>query len=148
MPLPLAGGVSGKDYDFGEILPATISGKVFVDANNNGQFDQGEPLLPGVTIYLLDQSKTHIAVTQTDQNGEYFFTDLKPGTYGTEEVQPAGYFEGADYVGSVGGNLDGVDRIIDVPARPGRKWSALRLLRDFAGEDIGLRFPGRAGHPG
>ncbi len=117
--ITLAGGVSGKDYDFGEILPATISGKVFVDADNNGQFNQGDPLLPGVTIYLIDQSKTHIAVTQTDQNGEYFFTDLKPGTYGTEEVQPAGYYEGADFVGSVGGNLDGVDRIIDVQLGPG-----------------------------
>ena len=117
--ITLAGGVSGKDYDFGEILPATISGKVFVDANNNGGYDQGEPLLPGVTIYLIDQSKTHIAVTQTDQNGEYFFTGLKPGTYGTEEVQPAGYYEGADFVGSAGGNLDGVDRIIDAPLGPG-----------------------------
>ncbi|MGA2797721.1 MAG: SdrD B-like domain-containing protein [Thermoguttaceae bacterium] len=117
--ITLGSGVSGKDYDFGEILPATISGKVFVDADNNGQFDQGDPLLPGVTIYLLDQSNTHIAVTQTDQNGEYFFTDLKPGTYGTEEVQPAGYYEGADFVGSVGGNLDGVDRIIDVQLGPG-----------------------------
>ncbi len=117
--ITLASGVSGKDYDFGEILPATISGKVFVNADNNGQYDQGEPLLAGVTIYLIDQSKIHIAVTQTDQNGEYFFTGLTPGTYGTEEEQPDGYYEGADYVGSAGGSLDGVDRIIDAALGPG-----------------------------
>lgn len=117
--IPLAGGVSAKNYDFGEILPANISGKVYVDLNNNSQFDSGEPLLHSVTIYLIDQSKTRIAVTQTDPNGEYFFTDLPPGVYGVEEVQPAGYFEGGDYVGSVGGSLDGVDRIIDVPLGPG-----------------------------
>jgi protocatechuate 3,4-dioxygenase beta subunit len=117
--ITLAGGVNATDYDFGEILPASISGKVFADSNNNNQFDSGEPLLAGVTVYLLDQSKTRIAVTQTDENGEYYFTDLSPGVYGVEEIQPDGYFEGADYVGSVGGTLDGVDRIIDVTLGPG-----------------------------
>ena len=112
--ITLSGGVSAKEYDFGEILPASISGKVFADSDNNNQFNSGDHLLAGVTIYLLDQSKTRIAVTQTDENGEYYFTDLTPGVYGVEEIQPAGYFEGADYVGSVGGTLDGVDRIIDV----------------------------------
>jgi serine-aspartate repeat-containing protein C/D/E len=117
--ITLDGGVNATDYDFGEILPAGISGKVFADSNNNNQYDSGEPLLSGVTIYLLDQSKTRVALTQTDENGEYYFTDLAPGTYGVEEVQPVGYFEGADYVGSEGGSLDGVDRIIDAKLGPG-----------------------------
>jgi len=117
--ITLSGGDNATDYDFGEVLPASISGKVFADSDNNNQFNSGDQLLAGVTVYLLDQSKTRIAVTQTDENGEYFFTDLKPGVYGTEEIQPDGYLEGADYVGSVGGTLDGVDRIIEVSLGPG-----------------------------
>ena len=112
-------GVKAINYDFGELLPASISGKVYADLNNNSLFDSGEPLLAGVTIYLLNDSKTQIASTQTDQNGEYCFTDLNPGVYGVEEVQPAGYYEGGDFIGSAGGNLDGVNRIIDAPLGPG-----------------------------
>ncbi len=110
--ISLAGGTNAKYYNFGELLPAGISGHVFVDTNNNGALDSGEPLLSGVTVYLLDESHTQIASTQTNQNGEYSFTNLNPGVYGVEEVQPPGYFEGGDQVGSAGGSLDGVDRII------------------------------------
>ncbi|HEY4759222.1 MAG TPA: SdrD B-like domain-containing protein, partial [Thermoguttaceae bacterium] len=112
--IPLAGGVKAKNYNFGEMLPASISGRVHADLDQNCLYDLGEPLLAGVTIYLLDAEGNHIVVTQTDENGEYFFTELLPGVYGVEEIQPAGYFEGSAHVGSVGGDLDGVDRIINV----------------------------------
>ena len=117
--IPLEAEVKAINYDFGEILPASISGTVFVDMNNNGAYDSGEQLLSGVTIFLLDQSGTRIASTETDQNGEYFFTDLPPATYGVEEIQPTGYFEGGDIVGSAGGALDGVNRIIEATLASG-----------------------------
>ena len=50
----LVGGQSGLDYDFGELLPASISGYVYVDANNNGMFDAGETPIGGVQLTLLD----------------------------------------------------------------------------------------------
>jgi serine-aspartate repeat-containing protein C/D/E len=108
----LAGGVNGINYNFGELLPASISGRVFVDNNGNNQLDDGEPLLADVTIYLLDGAGNRIASTTTDQNGKYAFTDLTPGVYGVEEVQPTAYLEGGDAVGSAGGQLDGYDRIL------------------------------------
>ena len=56
-----------KDYDFGELLPASISGQVYADLNGNSLLDPGEPLLAGVTIYLLDGSGTRIASTKPMQ---------------------------------------------------------------------------------
>ena len=52
---------------------------MFVDNNGNNTLDPGEPLLSGVTIYLLDGSGNRIATTTTDENGKYSFTDLDAG---------------------------------------------------------------------
>jgi len=108
----LAAGVEAEQYNFGELRPASISGRVHVELNGDCIPDPGEPLLAGVTIYLLDMWGNQIDVTTTDENGQYIFRDLEPGTYGVEEVQPSGYFDGRDHVGSAGGTLDGNDRII------------------------------------
>ena len=100
--IALAGGQSGINYNFGELLPASISGVVFVDNNGNGTLEANDTLLPGVTVYLLDSSGNQITSTTTDANGKYAFTDLLPGTYGTADVQPSGYLQGGDLVGNEG----------------------------------------------
>lgn len=107
----LVSGTQGEHYDFCEILPSSISGRVAVDANGNGVYDPGEVLLSGVTVYLLDASGTRIASTTTDAAGEYQFVDLRPGTYGVEEIQPPEYYDGSDHVGSAGGSLVSPDTI-------------------------------------
>ncbi len=112
-------GFHAKSYNFGELRPASISGRVHAELNGDCIPDPGEPMLAGVTIYLLDASGKHIDVTTTGASGEYLFSNLKPGTYGVEEVQPQGYFDGRDHVGTAGGRLDGNDRIVDVPLRSG-----------------------------
>src|SRR5205814_726208 len=90
--IPLDPGVDAVEYDFCELLPATISGYVYVDLNNDCAYDEGDPVLSGVLISLLDADGNTISVTLTDANGYYAFTGLKPGTYAVAEVQPAGYF--------------------------------------------------------
>ena len=105
-------GFHAESYNFGELRPASISGRVHAELNGDCIPDPGEPLLQGVTIYLLDRRGDQIDVTTTDENGQYIFRDLEPGTYGVEEVQPPGYFDGRDHVGSAGGALDGNDRIV------------------------------------
>ena len=47
-------GVQAKNYNFGELLPASISGYVYVDGNNNGAKDFGEAPISGVVVALLD----------------------------------------------------------------------------------------------
>ncbi|MCE5266265.1 MAG: hypothetical protein LLG00_00060 [Planctomycetaceae bacterium] len=115
----LVSGQHGKNYDFGELLPASISGHVYVDLNANNALDSSDTLLSGVTVYLLDSAGNHLNSTTTDTNGYYAFTDLNPGVYGVEEVQPAAYLEGGDQVGSAGGTLDGYDRILSAQLSSG-----------------------------
>ncbi|NLY01624.1 MAG: hypothetical protein GXY83_36520 [Rhodopirellula sp.] len=109
----LGSGIHGKNYNFGELRPASIGGRVFVDGDEDDKYDSGEKVLGGVTVYLLDASGERIASALTDSSGQYAFTDLRPGVYGVEEVQPADYFDGKDYVGTAGGSLAN-DRITQV----------------------------------
>ncbi|MGB2712660.1 MAG: SdrD B-like domain-containing protein, partial [Vicinamibacterales bacterium] len=80
---------TGKD--FGNWKEATKVGHKFNDLNANGQEDQGEPRLAGWTIYIdADGSNTlnnNEPSTTTDQNGDFKFEGLKPGTYTFREVQ-------------------------------------------------------------
>ncbi|MGK7874205.1 MAG: SdrD B-like domain-containing protein, partial [Xenococcaceae cyanobacterium] len=57
----------------GELEPVLPGVTVYVDLNNNGILDDGEPS------------------QVTDDNGQYQFSDLKPGTYVVREIVPAGY---------------------------------------------------------
>ena len=110
----LAAGVFGKNYDFGELRPSSISGHVYAEINGNCNWEPGEPFLAGVTIYLLDSSGTRIASTVTDQNGQYSFVNLKPGNYGVEEIQPPQYYDACDLVGSEGGDNSVNDKITNI----------------------------------
>ncbi len=93
----LAIGHRRRDYDFCEIPPASISGYVYVDTNNNGMTDAGEAPIAGVTLILKDANGNPTgATTTTNASGYYEFKDLRPGTYGVGEVQPAGYLDGLD----------------------------------------------------
>lgn len=110
----LASWDNGLNYNFGELRPGSISGRVHAERNLDCIPDPDEPLLAGVTIYLLDASGNRIAETNTDDQGYYTFTGLAPGVYGVEEVQPAGYLDGRDHVGSVGGQQVQNDQLIDI----------------------------------
>ncbi|MCC6124777.1 MAG: hypothetical protein IT426_07445 [Pirellulales bacterium] len=116
--IALAGGAKAKNYNFGEIRAASLAGRVFVDLNGNDAYDSGETLLSGVTMHLTDAQGNPIASTSTDANGYYQFLKLKPGTYAVEEVQPAGYLQGANRVGSAGGALNGSDHTININLGP------------------------------
>jgi serine-aspartate repeat-containing protein C/D/E len=101
--ITVGAGVALVNYDFCEILPSELSGHVFVDADQDCEFDSGEAPIAGVTILLLDQNGTVVGTTQTDSTGTYRFTNLRPGNYTVREQQPAGFFQGGQRAGSGGG---------------------------------------------
>ena len=87
--------------DFVEALNGSITGNV---SDNNGSN------LPGVEIRLLDSNGDPVndsngaaITTTTDSNGNYTFSDVTPGAYQVQEVQPTGY----DDVSEVDGGTDG-----------------------------------------
>lgn len=112
--------VYATDYDFGELPPASIQGRVHADIDGDCEPDENEPLLAGVTIYLLNADGERIGSTTTDINGEYKFTNLAPGVYGVEEIQPSAYFQGDAMAGDAGGSVVGTDMIVGVMLDPGQ----------------------------
>nr|WP_161501299.1 SdrD B-like domain-containing protein [Rhodopirellula sp. SM50] len=66
-----------------EFLGATIAGRVFDDANGNGQLDAGESPVPGFGVNLSVGAMTSNRdfVTTTDGDGYFAFSGLQPGDY-------------------------------------------------------------------
>jgi len=76
--------------DFGFAPLVSLGSTVFVDENNNGQFDDGEGRIPGVTVQVFNLGPDGIAENGddmlvgeavTDANGNYFIDGLLPGDY-------------------------------------------------------------------
>lgn len=109
--IALRQGEHGRDFNFGELLPASLAGRVHVDPNDNGQFDSGEPPLEGVTVRLVDAAGDEVGRTTTDATGQYRFENIASGVYSVIEETPAGFFEGRARAGSAGGAIHGPNRI-------------------------------------
>ncbi len=95
-------GAAGVNNNFGETL-GSLSGLVYVDANNSGSYVAGDALLSGVTLTLSGTDANGHAVsatTTTNGSGQYTFGNLLAGTYTVTETQPAGYGEGKDTLGT------------------------------------------------
>ncbi|MCX7995433.1 MAG: MSCRAMM family adhesin SdrC [candidate division WOR-3 bacterium] len=53
-----------------------ITGRVFMDINNNGIFDTGDEVIPGIEVLLNGREST-----KTDKNGNYRFSFVPPGDH-------------------------------------------------------------------
>ena len=101
-------GTSGIAYNFAELAnTSAISGRVWLDADNNGLINGTEAGIAGVTINLTGTDLGGAAVsrtTTTDASGNYSFASLAPGTYTVSEpTQPSGTLNGKTVAGSAGG---------------------------------------------
>ncbi len=107
--IALGSGVDAVRYDFCEHVGPSLSGWVYHDRSNEGEFDRNsEEGISGVVLELLDANgvPTGITTVTSSVNGKvgyYEFTNLAPGTYGVREVQPAGWLDGIDTPGTHGG---------------------------------------------
>lgn len=104
--ITLGAGQQGSGYLFGE-LASGLSGFVYIDADNSGTKDVGEPGIVGVLITLTGLDSSGNAVTRTattDAQGYYNFPNL-PTSNGTgytlTETHPAGYLDGKETAGTV-----------------------------------------------
>jgi uncharacterized repeat protein (TIGR01451 family) len=114
--ITVVSGTNGVNNNFGELLPAKLSGFVYHDVNQNGAKDVGDNPISGVVITLTGAddlgavSKTAV----TDAAGHYKFENLRPGMYTLTQTQPTGYTDGQDSVGTQGGGLanDQINNIV------------------------------------
>ncbi|MDD5617881.1 MAG: hypothetical protein PHG69_02200 [Candidatus Omnitrophica bacterium] len=67
---------ASKRLDFGLTTRAEITGLVFVDTNDNDQFDRGEEAVGGV-VFILDDADQAV----TDVGGQYLFRKTSPGEH-------------------------------------------------------------------
>lgn len=106
------------------VIPASLSGRVWFDANHNGIQDKGESSIIGAKVQLVKQygDSTVIdingnkvnPITTTSPDGSYEFTNLLPGNYVVKFTLP----EGSEYFGFTYTHK-GSDSSVDSDAIPG-----------------------------
>ena len=122
----LASGENNTTIDAGVYVPASLGDRVWVDANGNGQQDDGETGVAGAKVTLIgggadgliSTTADNTAVTTTtDANGNYKFTGLTPGVeYQVQFAAPEGSVftaqdKGAD-VSDSDANSSGLSQIV------------------------------------
>lgn len=100
---------------------SSLAGTVYLDSDENGSRDPGEPGIAGVTMTLTGTDAAGNSVertTVTAGDGTYVFDGLLAGVYAISQTQPPGYADGPDVAGTAGGTVTGPDSItaIDLPA--------------------------------
>jgi hypothetical protein len=80
----------------------TLSGKVFVDLNDDGIQNGNDWPIEGVTVYLekTDGSYTYTDLYVTEADGSYQFTELVKGDYDVREVHPVFFVDGPEVSGT------------------------------------------------
>jgi hypothetical protein len=86
------------------VLHGSISGFVYIDADNDAVRDSGEVGIPGVVVRVARTSAGQAFEESmlTDNNGAYSFTDVEAGTYRVSQQQPEAMFDGSDSTSASG----------------------------------------------
>ncbi len=101
-------GLAGQN--FGINPSSSLAGSVYIDFNNDGIRQGGEPGISNVTVTLTGTDSLNNAVsrtTTTAADGSFTFVNLPASNlagYTLTETQPAAYGQGKDAAGSAGGN--------------------------------------------
>ena len=93
--ISVQGTQSITNRNFFDYQPATISGVVFEDTDDDGSFSLADMPLENIQIDLSDGQST-----TTDANGFYQFPNLAPGSYTITEIDPPGYISVLDVEGA------------------------------------------------
>jgi len=108
-----------------DLRNASISGVVWIDANNDRQQQKNtsgsplEPGIPGVIVRLTGTARDGSTLTlqaMTDDDGAYRFYDLPAGTYDVREEHPAAWIDGQEMLASSTAN-DTYSNIVLTPGQ-------------------------------
>jgi protocatechuate 3,4-dioxygenase beta subunit len=138
-------GDEGVEFNFGEIVPAALFGRVHIDVDGDCILGENEETLAGVTIRLIDAGGNEVARTVTDTSGEYSFENLPPGEYSIVEEQPAGFFEGGAKAGTAGGDVVNGSQITSIVLSSGETALNYDFCERPPAEIVGSVFSDRNG---
>jgi hypothetical protein len=140
--LPRAG--EGREYNFGELLPASISGSVYRDDNLNLEWDEDESGLSGVVVQLTGQDdrggNVYRTVT-TDEEGNYIFANLRLGNYTVTVGSKNGLVSVHAQVGTLGGLVEDTESVTGIIVSSGMHG----MRYDFAKVNPGAGSPEQGG---
>ena len=111
-------GEQGVNYNFGELLSASIAGIVHSDLNADCRMQDNEMPLAGVQVELWNDGIL-LQSMSTGNDGRFLFEDLAPGTYQLREIQPVDFFQGGQRAGSGGGDDRQEDLISEIEIESG-----------------------------
>lgn len=121
------------------VIPASLSGRVWFDANHNGIQDKGESSIIGAKVQLVKQygDSTVIdingnkvnPITTTSPDGSYEFTNSLPGSYVVKFTLP----EGSEYFGFTYTHK-GSDSSVDSDAIPGEPVTDRSVIENVSSE--------------
>ena len=82
VPLDLPMGREWVNQKTGAVRPATLSGQVWLDENNNGLFDDGERTPAGYRLTVTDETTGNVFETLvTDEDGRFSAGGMIPGKF-------------------------------------------------------------------
>ena len=80
--LPVEMGAVWTGQNVGTVMPAAVSGQLWLDENNNGLFDAGEQTPAGYSITVTDDWNGKVFDTlRTDEEGRFSTSGMIPGTF-------------------------------------------------------------------
>ena len=80
--LSVAMGAEWTGQMLGTVIPASLSGQLWLDENNNGLFDEGEQTPAGYAITVTDEkSGTLFDTLRTDEEGRFTTEGMIPGPF-------------------------------------------------------------------
>jgi uncharacterized repeat protein (TIGR01451 family) len=94
---------SGQESDghvFLDAQPGSVGDFVWEDIDGNGLQYPGEPGISNVVVRLTDTEGNEISTNLTGAAGAYAFTNLVPGVYFVQILNPAGYTGTVSHVGA------------------------------------------------
>ena len=84
-------GETHEDHNIGLMKGLIIEGVCFLDANNNGVYDEGDEPLPGVQMHLARQSNNVLLQTVVSgEDGRYSFVGQRGSTFTVRATLPKG----------------------------------------------------------
>ncbi len=153
-PIELLAGDEAVEYNFTEIRPAALSGIVFRDGDayvvhteeavrfrGDGKLDSEDLRISGVTMILTNHRSGEQIEVITNHRGEFTFRGLEPGKYTLQQIQPEGYYDGPDYVGSSQGNVDSAADTIHSIDLPAGQIATDYLFSEYQAEIIPISVP-------